>query len=240
MKDVMAIVHESAKSTATFLSRESLPGGRQFVSPRLHLLKYSCICIYRFSDFLRPSSPNNQINRAKPTSDILLIFSPRSLSLKPKSLFSPNRTLSPSSRYAARPRQSRYCSRAVAMVDLPLADRPVSQSVKPCWWRRAERSLRVSEGCHVMFLRKKRGGSDVRWFVEAGEFGGGVKGWGVEVGVKSAPTLPFSTSTTTRRRRSGAGGEGGREGGYNGGQFVRRVNSESFTSHSHIVARGIF
>lgn len=42
------------------------------------------------------------------------------------------------------------------MVDLPLADRPVNQSVKPCWCRSAERSLCVSEGCHVMFLERRR------------------------------------------------------------------------------------
>ena len=88
------------------------------------------------------------------TSAILLIFSPRSLSLNPKSLFNPNLTLSPSSLYAARPRCSRCCSSAVAMVDFPEADRPVNQRVKPFWLRSVQRSgcVRVEE-CHVMLLQ---------------------------------------------------------------------------------------
>lgn len=41
------------------------------------------------------------------------------------------------------------------MVDLPLAERPVNQSVKPFWPRRLVRSWCVTdEGCHVMFLTK--------------------------------------------------------------------------------------
>lgn len=38
------------------------------------------------------------------------------------------------------------------MVDLPLADSPVNQTVKPCWPRKALRSACVRDGCHVMFL----------------------------------------------------------------------------------------
>jgi hypothetical protein len=89
----------------------------------------------------------------KPTSAILLMFSFRSFSEKPKSLFSPNRTLSPSRRYAASPRCKRCCSRAVATVDFPDADKPVSQIVKPRCFRNSLRSCREREGCQVMFLR---------------------------------------------------------------------------------------
>lgn len=87
-----------------------------------------------------------------PTSAILLIFSLRSFSENPKSLFSPNRTLSPSRRYAATPRCRRCCSRAVATVDFPEADRPVSQSVNPRCFLNPLRSCREREGCQVMFL----------------------------------------------------------------------------------------
>ena len=40
------------------------------------------------------------------------------------------------------------------MVDLPEAERPVNQRVRPCCLRRALRSGRVREGCQVMFLEK--------------------------------------------------------------------------------------
>ena len=86
------------------------------------------------------------------TSAILLIFSFRSFSEKPRSLFSPNRTLSPSRRYAARPRCKRFCSSAVAIVDLPEAERPVNHIVKPLWPLSALRSFRDKVGCHVIFL----------------------------------------------------------------------------------------
>ena len=80
------------------------------------------------------------------------MFSFLSFSEKPRSLFSPNRTLSPSSRYAARPRCRRCCSRAVATVDLPDAERPVNQIVKPLCFLSSVRSRRESEGCQVIFL----------------------------------------------------------------------------------------
>ena len=38
------------------------------------------------------------------------------------------------------------------MVDLPEAERPVSQIVRPGWCRREERSVWVREGCQVMLL----------------------------------------------------------------------------------------
>lgn len=39
------------------------------------------------------------------------------------------------------------------MVDLPEAERPVNQRVKPCWLRRALRSCVVTaDACHVMLL----------------------------------------------------------------------------------------
>lgn len=53
-------------------------------------------------------------------------FSTRLAGSNPKSLFSPNRILSPSSRYACSPLCSRCCSRAVAMV-------LCRSSVRPRW-----------------------------------------------------------------------------------------------------------
>ena len=50
------------------------------------------------------------------TSPILLIFSSLSFSLKPKSLFNPKRTLSPSNLYADLRKCKRCCSNAVAIV----------------------------------------------------------------------------------------------------------------------------
>jgi hypothetical protein len=41
------------------------------------------------------------------------------------------------------------------MVDLPEAERPVSQIVRPRWERRVERSRRERDGCHVMFLERE-------------------------------------------------------------------------------------
>src|ERR1700759_3276823 len=88
------------------------------------------------------------------TSDTLRIFSFLSLGEKPRSELRPNRTLSPSRRYALRLRSfRRYCSSAEAMVDLPEAERPVSQTVKPRCLRISERAGCGSvEWCHVMFL----------------------------------------------------------------------------------------
>lgn len=42
------------------------------------------------------------------------------------------------------------------MVDLPLADSPVNQTVKPRWPRKALRSAYVRDACHVMFLLGKK------------------------------------------------------------------------------------
>jgi len=38
------------------------------------------------------------------------------------------------------------------MVDLPEAERPVNQSVKPVCFRKEMRSERVRDGCHVMLV----------------------------------------------------------------------------------------
>jgi len=124
MKDVMAIVEESANSLATWYQ--------------------PCQLIFPFKNW-----------RETPTSAILLMFSFRSFSEKPKSLFSPNRTLSPSKRYAANPRCRRCCSRAVATVDFPDADKPVSHIVNPRCFRNSLRSCLERDGCQVMFLQKK-------------------------------------------------------------------------------------
>lgn len=40
------------------------------------------------------------------------------------------------------------------MVDLPDAERPVNQIVKPVCLRNLLRSLREREGCHVMLLER--------------------------------------------------------------------------------------
>ena len=50
----------------------------------------------------------------------------------------------------------RCCSRAVATVDFPDADKPVNQMVKPRWPRNWLRSCRESDGCQVMLLYKPR------------------------------------------------------------------------------------
>ncbi len=50
------------------------------------------------------------------------------------------------------PRCRRCCSRAVATVDLPDAERPVSQRVMPRWPRSSARSARERDGCQVMLL----------------------------------------------------------------------------------------
>ena len=86
------------------------------------------------------------------TSAIRRMFSSRSFGENPRSLFSPNLTLSPSSLYVCLPRWRRCCSRAVAMVDFPEAERPVNQTVHPFCLRSSLRSLRVRPACHVMFL----------------------------------------------------------------------------------------
>jgi hypothetical protein len=53
----------------------------------------------------------------------------------------------------ARPRWRRCCSNAVAIVDLPDADRPVNHTVQPFCLRSSLRSLRVRPACHVMLLK---------------------------------------------------------------------------------------
>lgn len=87
------------------------------------------------------------------TSAILLMFSLRSFSEKPKSLFKPKRTLSPSSRYAEKPRCRRCCSSAFAIVDLPDAESPVNHIVNPHCLRKVFLSCRDNDGCHVILLR---------------------------------------------------------------------------------------
>jgi hypothetical protein len=57
----------------------------------------------------------------------------------------------------------------VATVDLPDAERPVNQMVKPRWERRLKRSERDREGCQVMLLYHKS--------YQQGEFVGGGKGY---------------------------------------------------------------
>lgn len=124
MKEHIEIVEESAKSL------ETCPEHQFIFRPPLA----SCVSC------------------AAHTSAILLMFSFLSFSEKPKSLFSPKRTLSPSRRYAANPRWSRCCSSAVAMVDFPDAERPVNHMVMPRCLREELRSARERDGCHVMLL----------------------------------------------------------------------------------------
>merc|ERR1711939_730041 len=66
------------------------------------------------------------------------MFSSRSFGEKPRSLF--------------KPRRSKCCSSAVAIVDFPEADRPVNQTVQPFCLRSSLRSWRVRPGCHVMLV----------------------------------------------------------------------------------------
>lgn len=47
------------------------------------------------------------------------------------------------------------------MVDLPDAERPVNQMVKPFCLRNSLRSARERDGCHVMLLKPRV--SDVCW-----------------------------------------------------------------------------
>lgn len=61
--------------------------------------------------------------------------------------------LSPSRRKEWRPRWSNVCSRAVAIVDLPDAERPVNQTVAPDWPRSSERSAEeTAPGWKVMLV----------------------------------------------------------------------------------------
>jgi len=119
----------------------------------------------------------------KHTSDIRRMFSFLSFSEKPKSLFKPKRTLSPSKRYAASPCCRRYCSSAIAIVDFPDAERPVNQMVKPRCSRKSLRSFRDSDGCHVMFLVRAHKSSRILQ-IQARSLG---KWWSVH-------TLPYLNS----------------------------------------------
>ena len=144
MKDVIAMVELSAKSLATYSHTSS--AHCFFSTSRMPMvLDSAAYCV------LTPR-PSAMRPKSALTSAIRLMFSLRSFSEKPRSLFSPKRTLSPSKRYAARPRWRRCCSRAVAMVDLPEAERPVNQIVKPRCLRFVLRSLRERDGCQVMLL----------------------------------------------------------------------------------------
>ena len=73
-------------------------------------------------------SPASAISLA--TSPIRRIFSIRSASVKPRSLFSPWRTLSPSSRKVCRFINASFFSTALAMVDLPEPESPVNHSTR--------------------------------------------------------------------------------------------------------------
>lgn len=87
------------------------------------------------------------------TSPIRRMFSTREAWSKPRSLLRPNRMLSPSNLYAWSFLWSKCCSSAVAMVDLPEALKPVSQTVQPFWPRRVSRSSWVTApGWKVMFV----------------------------------------------------------------------------------------
>lgn len=153
------MVEESAKSFATYFS---IPLALVFSLP-LHML--NCPRSWRH------------------TSAIRLMFSFRSFSENPRSLFSPKRTLSPSNLYAATPVCRRCCSSAVATVDFPDAERPVNQIVKPRCLRNSLRSWREREGCQVMLLLKQL----VMWFCEDG---------GVDGGVLALPFLLLVTART--------------------------------------------
>ena len=71
-------------------------------------------------------SPASNINLA--TSLIRLIFFTY-LYLKPKSLFNPNRTLSPSNKYVLKPCSFSANSTSLAIVDFPEPERPVNHNI---------------------------------------------------------------------------------------------------------------
>src|SRR5277367_6529942 len=101
------------------------------------------------------------------TSPIRLIFSFRSSSENPRSLFNPKRMLSPSKRYAVIPLCSSACSNATAIVDFPEADSPVIHIVNPGWPRSFVLSGLVTlPSWKVIFVA-----IGVRRFVNAGEKG---------------------------------------------------------------------
>lgn len=64
------------------------------------------------------------------------------------------------------------------MVDLPEAERPVSQMVRPGWWRRAARSRCEREGCQVMLLGRRGRVSREEGCGSGGGGGGGGTGVG--------------------------------------------------------------
>ena len=128
-------MEESAKSFATY--------GESITKCPISIRSYSRILV----------SHESRGESEKFTSAMRLMFSFRSFSKNPRSLFSPNRTLSPSKRYAANPKCRRCCSSAVAIVDFPEADRPVNQIVKPRCFLNPLRSWREREGCQMILLR---------------------------------------------------------------------------------------
>src|SRR5215471_7660777 len=72
---------------------------------------------------IRPASTNSFA-----TSATRRIFSTRSASVKPRSRLSPWRTLSPSSTNVRLPSAWSFCSKLLAIVDLPAPERPVNHS----------------------------------------------------------------------------------------------------------------
>jgi hypothetical protein len=87
------------------------------------------------------------------TSPIRRMFSSRSAAEKPRFLLSPCRTLSPSRRQEARPRECSACSRVHATVLLPLPLKPVNHTTHPRWPRRVSlASVGTPPSCHLMLV----------------------------------------------------------------------------------------
>ena len=84
------------------------------------------------------------------------MFSTRSVSVKPRSRFSPCRTLSPSSSIVWQPRASNFCSTRLAIVDLPAPDRPVNHRMAVCCPFSSARCRGVTvESCQWILLARR-------------------------------------------------------------------------------------
>ena len=92
------------------------------------------------------------------TSATRRIFSIRSCSLKPRFLFRPIRTLSPSRSMVCLPSAKSLFSTSLISVDLPAPDRPVIQIVLgSCPFCCARSSLVTSILCHVRLSSRRSG-----------------------------------------------------------------------------------
>ena len=84
------------------------------------------------------------------------MFSTRSASVKPRSRLSPCRTLSPSSSIVCAPIACSFCSRRLAIVDLPAPDSPVNHSTAGWWPFSSARCLGpTARSCQWMLVARR-------------------------------------------------------------------------------------